>query len=304
MNFKNIFLLIIFIVGIILSGCSNKSDVDSDTNSNILNNFFNKNENSGASSKNYPYLEIEIPNLKNKNEININEPFNIILKLYNPSSFDMKNVKGKISGYDTGFITGITPDITFNDIRGKIRDRIDYKTVSIGPASANNFKIEYKPNFNFKICYEQEVKFTSEDYTIPSEDSYDPFDKAKFKDLKLPLQITMSDAYNDGDNNIIFIFDLKNVGQGKVINECFNTEQLISVPVIINSFKVGSIQGTCKDAYTDESNKVIIRNGEGSIKCSVSRNNPNEYNTQIILGLSYKYQFEKSKQINFKDPKS
>jgi len=300
-NFNLIIIISILFTFLVLSGCSLTSLVHKNATENSFGNI------EGSNTKNYPFGEILIPSLKNRNSLNENEKFELIYKIYNPSDFNLINVKYKLSGFDPGFITygnaqNIQGDI--QKIPGKIMNRINFKAINIGPIAFGKFEDTYTPLFRFTVCYEHNPIYASKNYNMPAVDSYKNFPPVIFNQNGLPLKITFTDAINEGNNKVQFDFTIKNQGNGKVIKSCFDTNEEYSVIVKITTFEVGGIKGECHDSYDNSKiGEVELRGGEGAFTCTFTRSVTNEYQTQIKMGLSYLYQFNTDKKVTIKNPR-
>jgi len=290
MKMKNYSIIIITILTLVLfSGCSLNSDGVKQSGINI---------GSGTSNKGGSGVELTFAEGQPGSEYNKGQPFNFGFIIKNYQNHEISDMAIKISGIEWGYVKGLEKDFSIT--------QIPKATTQSGPGVYSNLYVKgivlsdftNKYNFNpkFNYCYTAKTQFR-EQVCIPSKTTNNcniKIDKNNYQNG--PLSIKINNLRNYDENTLIVDLQLTNSINGKVVTECFKTDEYAN-DYKINSVTLGTVAGDCSKT---QSNKII--GNTAVITCTFPRGNDDgAYPSQLNVELEYKYEQSTQKNILIKD---
>jgi hypothetical protein len=207
---------------------------------------------------------------------------------------EISDMRVKTKNFDTSYVTGLSADYTVSKI-----PRYSEKT---GPGvfsgliaegvRVDNFEGNYNFNPVFDYCYSAKTSFR-EQICVPSKRNQcdTSIEKAKSENGPVGVSIERITAVEAG---IRIDFVINNKGKGKVVNECFKTEDYANAYGL--KVTLGTAQGTC-EAISGQN----IINGKSNFYCNFPRTSDESYASQVVVELDYNYQQEARKSIRVED---
>ena len=224
------------------------------------------------------------------------QPANFGFIFTNYQEHEIKDMKIRTSGYDTGYVKGLKKDYTIGTL--------PKSTPQTGPGIFSGFQIvgvivdgfsqryDFKPKIDY--CYTATTTYTKQ-ICVPSKKNLCNVPVENYENQNGPLSVSI-DRVTGFDNKIRIDFKILNSINGDVVNECFDNDDYInaySKPVV----KLGSTTGSCQ-AVSGEN----IVNGKSNFYCEFSRSGGEDsYASQVVVQFNYLYQQSIKKNIVVKD---
>lgn len=202
----------------------------------------------------------------------------------------------KLEGYETSYVSGLNTEYSISNIP-KATDTagpgVNSELVAEGVA-LDGFEGDYNFNPEFKYCYTATTTYR-EQICVPSTKNQCTITVEANKEQNGPLTLTI-DAINNLEDSVRLDFTITNSGSGKVVNECFNTDNYAN-EYSLGSVKLGGNEGNCEAVSGFQ-----IANNKASFYCTFPRTSGDEsYASQISVEFSYKYQQSLKKSIPVRD---
>ncbi len=231
-------------------------------------------------------------------EYNKAQSFNFGFVIKNFQNHDLTDLKIKISGVEWGYINGLEKDYTIA--------QIPKATVQTGPGVYSNLyvqgisldKFTNKYNFNpkFDYCYTAKTAYREQVCILSKTTNACNIKVDASTYQNGPLSVKIINLRNYDPQTIIVDFQVTNSLSGKVVNECFKTDDYAN-EYKINTVTLGTIEGDCSKTV----DKKIIGNN-AVITCTFPRGAGDEaYPSQLVMELEYKYEQSVQKNILIKD---
>ena len=111
-----------------------------------------------------------------------------------------------------------------------------------------------------------------------------------------PITVKINSLRNLGDTTLGLDLQITNSLSGKVVNECFKTDDYAN-EYKINSITLGTITGDCSRT---QNNKIV--GNTAVISCTFPRGSDEKaYPSQLVVDFEYKYEQSVQKNILIKD---
>lgn len=295
MKTKNLILVIVTSILLIFSGCS--GNTDGAKTSELF-----PSVGSGTSQTTGNGVDLSFAENQPGKEYNKGQPINFGFVFKNFQDEEITDMKMKITGIEWGYITGLEREYTISSI--------PKATPQAGPGVFTGFFVQgvtvdgFSNNYNFNpkfdYCYTTKTTFR-EQVCVPSKKNICDIKVEKSQYSNGPLKVTINRLvdYSDQTTGKVGIeLTINNVANGKIVNECFKTEDYANKYELI-SVKLGNTVGTC----TAVSGYQIV-SGTSKIFCEFPRNEDNSYASQVTVELQYKYEQSTPKNILVKDYKA
>ncbi len=251
----------------------------------------------GSSTKSGTGVSLEFAENNPPSEMFKGQPYNFAFVFKNYQEHDIQDLKLRLKGFDTGYVTGLQTDYTIQTL--------PKATTQAGPGvypghvvqgvRVDGFTGDYNFNPVFDYCYTAKTTFT-QSVCVPSTMNQCDTDVTSSTEQNGPLSVKI-DYINSFENNIRIDFSISNSGGGDVVNECFDIQDYAN-SYEINSVTLGTSTGNCQTV--SETFEVI--GDKANFYCEFPRGtNEDSYASQVVVDLEYLYQQETKKSIVVKD---
>lgn len=222
------------------------------------------------------------------------QPVTFAFVFTNHQEHEVTDMRMKSKNFDTGYVTGLNADDTINTIpRASEKTGVGvYAGHIVQGVRIDNFAGNYKFNPVFDYCYTQKSTYR-EQICVPSTRNQcdEKVDSSKKSNGPLGVVIERITAVGS-DIRIDFI--LNNKGKGKVVNECFKTDDYS------NSYNLAVTLGATAGSCEAVSGQTII-NGKSNFYCTFPRQGDESYASQVVVELDSLYQQEAKLSITVED---
>lgn len=289
MNMKNLLSILVIGTFLLFAGCSKigLGGADDASQSGI-------GIGGGSSSKGGSGVDLTFADGRPASEMYKGQPTTFAFVFTNYQEHEVSDLEVKTHGFDTGYV-------------GNLDDRYNVQTIprateQVGPGiyaglivsgvTVDGFEGNYNFDPKFDYCYSAKTSYR-EQICVPS--------KINTCDLKIdkntkqngPISVKV-DRISSVEDQVRVDFTISDSGNGQVVNECFKDDDYA------NEYKLkvslGSVDGQCEAL----SGQNIIQ-GKSKFYCTFNRQGEEEYSSQIVVALDYKYQQSKELGIVVKD---
>jgi len=300
MKFSN--MIISLLVGVFLlfaSGCSMLDSTGSNNEGKAIS------IGSGSSSSKGTGVDLEFAEGNPRLDLTKGETTNFAFVFKNYQRHSISNMKLRVSGYDTGYVSGF--EKFQSDTGGTFTSEIPTANPSTGEASqiniatmpviVDNFMGQiYNFNPRFDYCFEAKTSYL-ETVCIPEKDkSSCDLDYTNTKVSNGPIGVSIDKLIAAGDK-IRVEFTASNNGGGNIVNECFNTEDFSNK---FNNLDVtlGTKTGVCKHKGQEE---FVISGGKSQFYCEFDRDQDTAFTSNVVVKFDYLYQQTEKLSIKVED---
>lgn len=287
MKLNNIMMIVLTAAVLVVAGCSSGTE---DTQ--------NSGFGGGSSNSNSPSptkgVTLEFAQGNPSDEIFKGNPVNFAFVFKNNQEHAIENLQLRTSGFDRGFVSGLNEEYSINRIAPatEAAGQGIYSGLVVDGVVVDNFQGEYDFNPEFAYCYEA-TSTHQESVCVPSSQNQCETEFQKSTSANGPLTVSIS-SINSLENSVLIRFNVENRGPGRVVNECFNTQDYATSYDV--EARLGTQQGSCNPAGAEE---FLLNNGEtGSFQCEFSRTSDESYSTQLVVDLGHLYQQSLRKEIS------
>ncbi|MBU4501849.1 MAG: hypothetical protein KKA79_04600 [Nanoarchaeota archaeon] len=234
----------------------------------------------------------------------VNDPIEIVLKLTNKGAIDLQpgDVQASLKGVATTEIFNPSSIESSNDDELLIAEldptvaTIDMGTITYSPEEM--FSAEYKPKIEVEVCFPYTTKINADNFWISDKQTDLSGGSISSSDNSAaPVQVKGLEEFK-GTNIVRFEFTIENVGDGKVVEDCFSEED--SDPIV--ELNILQPRGAdCETLDGGSSGSVKLISGKKIIRCSVSIDGDENYKTPLVADLYYNYEFEIDKTITIRN---
>lgn len=276
-----------------LAGCSSGSD-----NDQSISNPFGSGSGKSTGSSSSTGVTLEFTNGNPPQDMFIGSPVTFAFIFKNYQLHDVENVEVKVKGFDRSYVSGLDEEYSVTRIP-KASDAIGagiFTGLVASGVVVEGFVGDYNFNPEFEYCYLAKTSFR-ETVCVPSTTNQCEIEYSAQTTQNGPVSVSI-DRVNAVSDSVQISFTLNNKGQGEMRNECFN-DQDYATQYVINSIKLGTLDGNCNPSGTDD---YLLGEGRGSFFCEFPRSQDGSYPTQLTLELEYLYEQEIQKSYTVIDP--
>ncbi len=275
-----------------LAACS----TDSGNDESISLPFGKGNGNSISSSSSGVSLEFSEGNPPQ--DMFIGSPVNFAFIFKNYQLHDIENLEVKVKGFDRSYVSGLDDEYTVSRIP-KASETIGAGTFTGLVASGvtvDGFVGDYNFNPEFEYCYLAKTTFR-ETVCVPSKTNQCEVEYSAQTTQNGPISLSV-DRVNAISDEVQISFSLTDKGQGETRSQCFD-DQDYATPYTINFIKLGTLDGNCQPAGTDD---YLLANKKGSFLCTFPRSQDGSYPTQLTAEFEYLYEQSIQRSYTVIDP--
>lgn len=222
------------------------------------------------------------------------QPTTFAFVFTNYQKHEITDMKLKVKNFEQDYVSGLNTQYSIGTIP-KATDTTGagvYAGHIVEGVRVNNFVDTYNFDPKFDYCYTAKSSFR-EQVCIPNSKNECDAEFEPSAEANGPVEIAI-ERISSIDNQVRIDFVATNTGNGKVVNECFNTEDYA------NKYDLTATLGTKTGSCEAVSGKQII-NGKSNFYCTFAKNNDDSYASQIVVELKYLYQQETELNIVVKD---
>ena len=281
-------MILLVSLSLIFAGCSSNTDAK---NSGFLG------IGSGSSSNSNSGSGVTLEFADNNPPVKMikGAPVNFAFIFSNYQKHDITDLIVKTKNFDRSYVNGLAE--TYNvALIPKLTTQAGagiYTGLQISGVVVDGFTNNYLFNPSFEYCYTAKTTYR-EQTCIPSNQNVCNIQVDKSVESNGLVGVSV-DRVNSIGNMIRIDFTLSNNQNGKVVNECFKTDDY-SNDYVLNSVKLGTTQGTCTAI-----SGYKLNNGKSNFYCEFTRTSDEAYASQITVDIDYKYNQEVKKQITVED---
>ncbi len=233
----------------------------------------------------------------------VNEPIELIIKLTNRGAKELSagEVKAKLKGVAATEIfkpttteAGNKEELLIAELDPTISE-IELGAITYSPEKM--FSAEYKPKIEAEVCFPYATNVNTNNFWIS--DKQEDLSKGSIADSDnsdAPVHITGLEEFKATDK-VRLEFTVENVGQGKVVDECFSeekSEETVKVNILEPS-------ANCETLGGSSTGEVKLINGKKVVRCNVDAPKGESYQTPLVIELEYNYGISLSKTITIKN---
>jgi hypothetical protein len=285
--------MIICLVLLVFAGCSSDSGAKQ---SGIFGG--GTGSSSGSSSSSNAGVVLEFAQGNPPSEMFKGQDYTFAFVFKNAQEHPVEDLQVKVSGFDTGFVSGLSPSYSVAKIpaaSSSIGDGV-YSGLVVSGVSVDGFEGNFNFNPVFDYCYTAKTKYIDM-VCVPSKNNQCTADYTSNKKQNGPLSLSVDKINSIGDE-IQITFTLQNSGKGQTVNECFNTNDY-GTKYTINSVKLGTTVGTCNPRGAED---FLLGNGKANFYCTFPRSGDDSYASQLTAEIEYLYQQQLKKSFKVVDP--
>ncbi len=289
MKKNNILLIMLISLSLIFAGCSSNSDAKQ---SGL---FSGIGKGSSSSSNSDSGLSLTFAENNPPSKMIKGAPVNFAFIFTNAQKHEITDLRIKTKGFERSYVSGLAEEYNINLIPKATLQTGEgiYTGLQVSGVSVDGFTNSFLFNPKFEYCYTAKTSYV-EQLCVPSTQNTCSLKVDKSIDSNGPIKVNI-DRVNSIENNIRIDFSIYNSGNGKVVNECFKTDDY-SNDYKLNSVKLGTTEGACT-AISD----YKLNNGKSNFYCEFTRTSNEEYASQLSVKIGYKYNQEVQKQIVVED---
>jgi hypothetical protein len=250
---------------------------------------------SSSSSKGGVGVNLDFAEGNPSSEIFEGQPVTFAFIFENYQEHEITDLKVKTKGYETGFVKGLASDYSIKTIP-KFTESTGpgvYAGQVVSGVRVEGFDEKYNFNPTFDYCYSAKTSFREQICVPNKNNNICETEIEKSQKQNGPLNVKI-DRVSSVDGKVRIDFTINNVGNGQVVNTCFNTEEYTNKYSL--KATLGSASGNCKAV-----SGYNIINGKSNFYCEFSRSGDESYASQVTIELDYKYQQSTQKKILVKD---
>lgn len=234
----------------------------------------------------------------------VNEPIELKIQLTNRGAKELSagEVKANLKGVASTEIfkpttteAGNKEELLIAELDPTISE-IELGTITYSPEKM--FSAEYKPEIEVEVCFPYATNVNTNNFWIS--DKQEDLSKGSIADSDnsdAPVHITGLEEFKATDK-VRFEFTVENVGQGKVVDECFSEEEESEETVKVNILEPNA---NCETLGGSSTGEVKLINGKKVVRCNVEAPKGESYQTPLVIELEYNYDISLSKTITIKN---
>lgn len=287
---KSIIMILSLALLLLFSGCSMIGGTDAKQDG------FSIGKGSSSSKSSGSGVTLEFADQNPPAEMIKGQPYTFAFVFKNYQEHPITNLEFKTKGFERGYVSSNFPE-TYTVAS------IPQATQTAGPGvfsglivsgvSVDGFEGNFAFNPEFDYCYDSKTTYV-EQICVPSTMNQCDTQVEKFSKQNGPLSISI-DRISSLADNLRIDFVISNSGNGKIVNECFKTDDYANA-YTLGEVKLGSELGQCE---TISGSSII--SGKSNFYCEFSRNGDGSYASQVSVKLDYKYQNTVKKTIKVID---
>lgn len=287
---KNRTILAILIISILIlfSGCSSDKDIKESGFS------IGKGTSKGSSSSKSG-VNLEFANQNPPSEMIKGQPYTFAFVFKNFQEHEITDLEFKTKGFERGYVNGLEENYKIASIPPGTQTTGPgvYSGLVLNGVTVTGFEGNFAFNPEFDYCYSAKTNYI-EQICVPSTMNQCDTQVEKYSKQNGPLSIKI-DRITSLENKIRIDFVITNTGSGKVVNECFKTDDYANA-YTLSEVKLGSQIVSCN---TISGEKII--SDKSNFYCEFPRNGESSYASQVSVKLDYKYQNTVKKNIKVID---
>lgn len=225
------------------------------------------------------------------------EEYNFAFIFENFQIHDVDDMVLRTGGYDSSLMQGLAEEYQISNLP-RASEAIGpgvYSGLVVDGVRVDDFEGDFAFPAVFEYCYTAKTAMR-ENVCVPSSRNQCETDITKDSAQNGPVVVRIQNI-NALSDEIRVDFSLTTSGNGQVVNNCFETEDYAN-DYTINSVKLGSVEGSCTPAGTDD---FLLGGGAGNFYCTFPRAGDSSYSSQVLVDIEYKFQQEQQLLLDVRD---
>ena len=210
---------------------------------------------------------------------------------------EISDLRVRTRGFDSSFVSGLDSEYSVSSIPRATSDNNGvFNGLIVEGVFVSGFQGTYNFNPSFDWCYTATTTYRQE-LCIPDNSNVCTERVSANVFSNGPISVSLKGSpLRIGDNRIRIEFELSNALNGKVVSECFKTDDY-AIPVRDLNVKLGTIDGVC----TSTSDVIQFIDGRTRFSCEFNTQDSSSFNTQLSVEFNNLYMQSKDKRIVVRD---